>query len=97
MLGIIEAWGRLELHARGFRAQFARPVALVVFDEDDEGRAERIRRLADAYAADVLEARDGADLIRHCREHDLGFRSPPSRHCSSPCSKPSGGKRGEAG
>lgn len=58
--GAIVAWGTVVLHDRGFRAEYARPVALLV-DEDytpntDPGgyRAERIALVAERRSIPVL-------------------------------------------
>jgi hypothetical protein len=68
--GIAEARGIIELHEDGFRAEQARPRALVLVP----GRnAPLVRRLADAYDAEVLEV-DGADaLLAACRARGLGL------------------------
>jgi hypothetical protein len=68
--GIVEARGAIELHDEGFRAQRARPYALVLAPGRNACLA---RRLAEAYGAQVVEA-DGADaLLAFCRAHGLGF------------------------
>jgi hypothetical protein len=68
--GIVEARGAIELHEDGFRAELARPYALVL----GPGRNARLlRRLAEAYGAQVLEA-DGPDaLVTWCRAQGLGL------------------------
>lgn len=68
--GIAEARGAIEVHEDGFRAERARPYALVLA----RGRnALLVRRLADAYAAQVVEA-DGADaVLAFCRARGLGL------------------------
>jgi hypothetical protein len=68
--GIVEATGAIEVHTDGFRAQRARPYALVT----TPGRnAKLTARLAERYAA-TLVAVDGPDaLLVWCREHGLGL------------------------
>jgi hypothetical protein len=68
--GIAEARGAIEVHEDGFRAERARPYAFVLAP----GRNARlVRRLAEAYAAQVVEA-DGADaLLAFCRARGLGL------------------------
>ena len=68
--GIIEARGAIEVHEDGFRAERARPYALVLAP----GRNARlVHRLAEAYAAQVMEA-DGADaVLAFCRARGLGL------------------------
>ena len=68
--GIVEARGAIELHDDGFRAERARPYALVLAP----GRNARlVHRLAEAYGAQVIEA-DGPDaLLTLCRAQGLGL------------------------
>jgi hypothetical protein len=68
--GIAEASGAIELHEAGFRAERARPYALVLAP----GRNARlVRRLAEAYGAQVVEV-DGADaVLAFCRARGLGL------------------------
>ena len=73
-IGIVEAWGSVEVHDSGFRAEYARPYALVIPErlaKTDYGR--RIEQLAGAYGADLVQVRDQEALRRHCVEHDLGL------------------------
>ena len=70
--GIVEATGAIELQDDGFRAQRARPFALVV----TPGRnAARARRLARRYHAEVAEVDDADGLLAWCRERGLGLDS----------------------
>ena len=72
--GIVEAWGRVELHADGFRAEYARPVALLlVGDWEGSDYAAVVRRLADRYGARVLSLRDPAELAAYCGRRELGL------------------------
>lgn len=68
--GIVEARGAIELHDDGFRAERARPYGLVLAP----GRNARlVRRLAEAYGAQIVEV-DGADaLLAFCRAQGLGL------------------------
>lgn len=68
--GIVEARGVIEVHEDGFRAERARPFALVLAP----GRNERlVSRLADAYDVRVVEADGADDVLAFCREHELGL------------------------
>jgi hypothetical protein len=71
--GIVEAQGAIELHADGFRAERARPYALLVAP----GRnAQRVARLAAMHAAEVV-AVDGPDaVLAWCRKRGLGLAPP---------------------
>jgi hypothetical protein len=54
--GVVEAWGRIELYPEGFRAAFARPVALVL---PPALRADDLARLALGNLCDHA----GAELL----------------------------------
>jgi hypothetical protein len=68
--GIVEAQGPAEVHEDGFRAERARPYALVL---TPCANAKRIRRLAERYDAEIAEVRGPAELLAWCRERDLGL------------------------
>jgi hypothetical protein len=71
--GVVEAGGAVEVHADGFRAERARPHALVLAP----GRnAQLVRRLAHAYGAETIEVKRPDDLLAYCRERDLGLSEP---------------------
>jgi hypothetical protein len=68
--GIIEARGAIEVHDDGFRAERARPHVLFLLP----GRNARlVSRLAEAYGAQVVEARGADDVLAYCRERGLGL------------------------
>jgi hypothetical protein len=71
VVGIVEAWGRVEVHVGGFRAQFACPHAFVRAP-GREARAE-IEEIAAHHDAQVLSVRDGEELYEHCRRHGFGI------------------------
>jgi GNAT superfamily N-acetyltransferase len=73
--GIVAAWGAVEVHRTGFRAQYARPLAFVV----ERGRAgrgygRRVRRLAARHAAEVVVVGSAAELYDYCTDRGLGLR-----------------------
>jgi len=68
--GIVEAWGAVDVHADGFRAERARVHALVAHPDRHPAR---VRRLATAYGAPVLELKTAKDLLLHCRREGLGL------------------------
>ena len=71
--GIVEARGAIEVHADGFRAERARPYALLLAP----GRnAALVHRLGEAYQVPVVEAAGPDDVLDWCREHGLGLGEP---------------------
>lgn len=68
--GIVETRGAVEVHVDGFRAQEARPYALVVHRRSNPHLA---RRLGLAYGTRIIETRDANALLTWCRERDLGL------------------------
>ncbi len=68
--GILEAWGAVEVHEDGFRAEAGRPHTLVVAP----GRYEAwIRELAAVYRAEVLRVRHADELLADCERRGLGL------------------------
>jgi hypothetical protein len=67
--GIVEATGAVEVHEEGFRAERARPHALMI------GRRNPalVRRLAARYGAELIDSRDWKALLTFCQEQRLGF------------------------
>jgi hypothetical protein len=70
LAGVVEVLGAVEVHEEGFRAERARPHALVV-SRDRNGRL--VRRLSEIYGTEVIEARGPRDLLAWCRERGLGL------------------------
>jgi hypothetical protein len=68
--GVVECDGTIEVHAEGFRAQRGRPHALVLTPLRNPAL---LRRLADAYDAEVAEVSGPADLADWCRGRGLGM------------------------
>ena len=68
--GVVEAQGPAEVHEDGFRAERARPYALVL---TPGANAKQIRRLATRYDAQIAEVRGPAELLAWCRERGLGL------------------------
>ena len=70
--GIVAVWGAVELHGVGFRAAHGRPHTLVIPPDAGARRERRVRRLAEAYGAEVL-AGGPDELLAHCTAHGLGL------------------------
>jgi hypothetical protein len=71
--GVVEASGAIEVHADGFRAERARPYALVLAPGRNAALAHR---LGEAYQVPVVEAATPAAVLRWCEEHGLGLSEP---------------------
>lgn len=70
--GVVEAEGAIEVHQDGFRAERARPYALLV---GPHANTRLVRRLADAYGVDAVGV-DGPDaIVAWCRARGLGLDS----------------------
>jgi hypothetical protein len=83
--GAIIAWGDLQVHAAGFRAEYARPVALAVPAESSRlrrrarTRLEPLRRASERYAIPLVE---GERLADEAGEHGAALAAsaaPPPR------------------
>jgi hypothetical protein len=68
--GVVEASGAIEVHDDGFRAQRARPYALVL---DARRNPALVRRLAATYRVPVVEASGPDGLLAWCRARGLGL------------------------
>jgi hypothetical protein len=68
--GIVEAWGAVEVHYEGFRAERARPFALISIPSRFPRQVER---LAATYDAGIVELSSPGALVGHCRRRGLGF------------------------
>lgn len=68
--GVIEAAGATELHRDGFRAERARPRALLLAPGANAGLVER---LGASYEVDVVRVRGPEDVVAWCRTLGLGL------------------------
>jgi len=68
--GVVEASGAIEVHRDGFRAERARPFALLVAPRANAGLAGR---LAAAYDAELVPVDGPAAALDWCRERGLGL------------------------
>ena len=64
--GLVEAVGRIEVHETGFRAERARPVALIVGQSWSTFRRRGIERVARLHRAELLEVDGAQDLVDYC-------------------------------
>jgi hypothetical protein len=71
--GIVEASGAIEVHEDGFRAEWARPYALLLAP----GRnAALIHRLGAAYHVPIVDVGGADAVLAWCRAHGLGLSAP---------------------
>ena len=66
VVGVIEAWGRIEVHWSGFRAEWASPVALFLEAGAAPERRRTIEALAASYGVSIIEIDDEAAFAAHC-------------------------------
>ncbi len=74
LVGVIEAWGRVELREDGFRAEYARPVVLVASEAvkgSDYGMV--VARVASRYRAEVFWFEQPQEVFDFCRERGFGL------------------------
>jgi hypothetical protein len=84
VFGIVAAWGEVELHESGFRAEYARPHALILAADHGDGYARRVRALAAGHDAEVWEVDSGHHLHRRCVEQNLGLSEAAIRELLGP-------------
>jgi glycine cleavage system H protein len=104
-VGAIAAWGDMEVHRSGFRAEHACVVALATTGMESEARLARLRRAAERYRCALVPARGlSAEAHRHGAPlpADLWNAPAPARRCGPPVPPPldpdafTGGVRGLA-
>jgi hypothetical protein len=72
--GLVAAWGHVEIHDTGFRAQYARPTAFLLPTPSRAGSyTGRVRALAARYGAEVIAVASPADIERYCADRALGL------------------------
>lgn len=71
--GIVEAYGAIEVHEDGFRAERARPYALLLAPGRNAALAHR---LGEAYRVPVVEVANADAVLGWCSEHGLGLGEP---------------------
>ena len=74
LAGAVEAWGRIELHREGFRAEFARPVAFLAPPRLDHESRLALERLCQSTGAELIDpATGGASLRGWVNRHPRGL------------------------
>lgn len=56
--GIVTAWGNIEVHAEGFRAQFVQVEALSLYERWSDRQAEAVRTAAEELGLDLVDLYD---------------------------------------
>ena len=89
VVGLVEAWGKVQLHQEGFRAQYARPVALALIGAKRESSYGRlVANLATDHLAELVEVADVPALTGLCADRDLGLSEQAVRSLLAPISRP---------
>ena len=75
VIGLVEAWGRIELHPIGFRAERARPKVLFAPAPHlvSTGHLEKLRRVAARYRVPLVELPLPEHAPEWCRSRGLGL------------------------
>jgi hypothetical protein len=71
--GVVEASGAIEVHEEGFRAERARPHALLLAPGRNAALAHR---LGEIYGVPVVEAAGADEVLAWCSRHGLGLPAP---------------------
>ncbi len=73
-MGLVEAWGRVQVHPEGFRAQYARPKEIALIGADATSPYGRIvQEIARDHRAQLLVVADVTELKKVCRHRGLGL------------------------
>jgi hypothetical protein len=74
VVGLVEAWGRVQLHPEGFRAQYARPREIALIGVDATSPYGRIvQEIASDHLAQLIVVANVAELKRVCLQRGLGL------------------------
>lgn len=85
VIGLIEAWGKVQVHPEGFRAQYARPAALALIGTTRESSYGRlVANLAVDHSAELVEVACVPALTGLCAERGLGLSEQMVRSLLAP-------------
>ena len=74
VFGTVRAWGSLQLHAEGFRAQWAEPATLFLVGAPRRSEYGRLLvDLAAAHGAEVWEVAHMGEALRRCSSEGIGL------------------------
>ena len=88
VMGIVEAWGRIEVHEDGFRAEYARPHSLVLFtDSSPDDYAEILAGPRRGPTGRRDPRPGGGSLVGYCAESAPGWTRPRSAAAAPPADR----------
>jgi hypothetical protein len=90
VFGIVAAWGEVEVHESGFRAEHARPHALLLPGGRSDHYARRVRALAAGHDAEVWRSSPDTICTAAASSRTLVSARPPSESCLVPTCAASG-------
>lgn len=74
IFGTVSAWGALQLHAEGFRAQWAEPASLFLVGADPRSEYGSVLvDLAAVHGAEIWEVATMSEAIRRCSLEGIGL------------------------
>jgi hypothetical protein len=74
VVGLVEAWGRVHVHAEGFRAQYAKPKAIALLGASIDSEYGRfLAGLAAAHRAELIQEPNLQALVARCLSERIGL------------------------
>ena len=73
VFGVVEAWGRMEVHEDGFRAEYARPIALFARSGADLEWDVPNDRMAEEYDCELIRVGSVEELAAELEQFDKGL------------------------
>lgn len=97
VVGFIEAYGTVQVHREGFRAQYARPIGFLLVGEPRRRYRVFVEKIAEQHAAPVISLRNYRRYREYCERLGLGLSDatvgrllePPKPPKPAPVAKPS--------
>ena len=73
VFGVVEAWGRMEVHEDGFRAEYARPIALFARTGAELEWDVPNDRMAEEYSCELIRVGSVEELAAELEQFDKGL------------------------
>ena len=73
VFGVVEAWGRMEVHEDGFRAEYARPIALFARTGAELEWDVPNDRMAEEYGCELIRVGSVEELAAELEQFDKGL------------------------